>query len=391
MHLTVNKFSGLRAMRRKRTAEGRLPRGRVGLLAPDPSPQVRWTVGLLPLDVLALDHAPDERHALNVAVPDARARLQGRFATSTVYSRNLPDGSFIELDAGISVSCPELAFVEAGTYMTPMAHILLGYELCGTYSRDGRNPRCGSVAFGVEPATSVERIRSYIEQAGRIRGAQRAKELLSYVADNAWSPMEAVVAALATIPATEGGYGLCEVALNRRRANAPELVKLGCKESRVPDIEIVGTRVGFNYDGRGHFGADAPGGSSSAESTDASKALGSAASRSKYLDDLRRNRELAASGAVVLPVTSEDLFQQGGLDAVMLEAVLVMEKLGDISAAKARELKAIIRTPVLQRERQRIIWSLLPWEPGDAYTRQIADRLARAGHPREVVEAEIVL
>ena len=41
--------------------------------------------------------------------------------------------------------------------------------------------------------------------------------------------------------------------------------------------------------------------------------------------------------------------------------------------------------PVLQRERQRIIWSVLPWEHGDAYARQIADQLARLGHPREIV------
>ena len=113
--------------------------------------------------------------------------------------------------------------------------------------------------------------------------------------------------------------------------------------------------------------------------------------RAKYLDDLRRNRELAASGAVVLPVTSEDLFQRGGLDTVMLEAVLLMEQSGELKPAKARELKAAIRMPALRRERQRIIWSLLPWEPGDAHARQITNCLARAGHAREVIEASIAI
>ena len=117
---------------------------------------------------------------------------------------------------------------------------------------------------------------------------------------------------------SEGGYGLGDVALNRRQLTAPELVSLGCKDSRVPDIELVGTHVGFNYDGHAHFAVG--------ETADGQQAGTDAASvRAKYLDDLRRNRELAAMGRVVLPVTSEDLFQQGGLDAVMLEAVLIAE------------------------------------------------------------------
>ena len=392
MRLAVNKLSGLRALRQARSVQGRLTGERVDLFVPDAAPQVRWTTKLLPLDTLALDAAPDAKRPLRVAVPDAKARLQADFAASTVYSQGLPAESFIELEDGIAVSCPELAFVEAGTYMTPLAHILLGFELCGTYVRDARDARCGNVAFGVEPATSVARIRAYIETAGHVRGSQRAKELLAYVADNAWSPMEAVVAALAAIPTSEGGYGLGQVLLNVRRPNSAVLVSLGCKESRVPDIQVAGTRVGFNYDGREHFElsednvasrvADAQprldrnsredhGSTAEPSAASGRKSPNVAAMRAKYLDDLRRNRELAASGAVVLPVTSEDLFQQGGLDTVMLEAVLLMEQSGELKPAKARELKAAIRMPALRRERQRIIWSLLPWDPGDAHARQI--------------------
>ena len=378
MHLAVNKLSGLRALRRARAAYKALPSERCDLFAPNPDPQVRWTTRLLPLDVLALDAAPDTDHPLAVAVPSAEARLQARFATSTVYSQNLPALSIVELDEGIAASCPELAFVEAATYMTPMALVLLGYELCGTYTRDARNPRCGDVTFGVQPATNVGRIGDFIEYSGRIRGAQKAKQALALVRDNAWSPMEAIVAALALLPMSEGGYGLGDVALNRRQLTAPELVSLGCKDSRVPDIELVGTHVGFNYDGHAHFAVG--------EAAEGQQAGADAASvRAKYLDDLRRNRELAAMGRVVLPVTSEDLFQQGGLDAVMLEAVLIAEELDHIEDGRFDELKALISMPVLQRERQRIIWSVLPWEHGDAYARQIADQLARLGHPREIV------
>ena len=94
-------------------------------------------------------------------------------------------------------------------------------------------------------------------------------------------------------------------------------------------------------------------------------------------------------GRVVLPVTSEDLFQQGGLDAVMLEAVLIAEELDNLDSERTERFKATIRIPVFQRERQRIIWSVLPWEPGGTYAHQIADQLARMGHAREVIEAVI--
>ena len=90
MHLAVNKLSGLRALRRARAAHKALPSERCDLFAPNPDPQVRWTTRLLPLDALGLDAAPDTDHPLAVAVPSAETRLQARFATSTVYSQNLP-------------------------------------------------------------------------------------------------------------------------------------------------------------------------------------------------------------------------------------------------------------------------------------------------------------
>lgn len=85
----------------------------------------------------------------------------------------------------------------------------------------------------------------------------------------------------------------------------------------------------------------------------------------KYLDDLRRNRELAALGCIILPVTKQDLFALGGLDAVMLEAAMVMDEIdGGFATAGMR---AIIRPGGQQQRRQRLIWSLLPWEEGIAH------------------------
>ena len=93
--------------------------------------------------------------------------------------------------------------------------------------------------------------------------------------------------------------------------------------------------------------------------------------REKYLDDLRRNRELAAMGRVILPVTSNDLFAPGGLDAVMLEAALAMEEFDDRSAGY---LKAIVSSEALRASRQQLVWSLLPWPEGQRHARELLER-----------------
>lgn len=118
-----------------------------------------------------------------------------------------------------------------------------------------------------------------------------------------------------SLPVVELGYGLGPVTLNTRHYTASYLVERGCPASRVPDIELVGLPLGFNYDGRLHLDlasiakADGPHVETAVRQV-----------REKYLDDLRRNRELTAMGVVTLPVTSEDLFREGGCDALVFEA-----------------------------------------------------------------------
>ena len=69
--------------------------------------------------------------------------------------------------------------------------------------------------------------------------------------------MEAVIALLALLPPNEQGYGLGQISLNVRHEASEDLVLLGARASRVPDIEIVGSHVGFNYDGSQHLNLEA--------------------------------------------------------------------------------------------------------------------------------------
>lgn len=357
MLLATCNQTALRALRVFRSAHGTLPAERHELPRPDPFPQQRWSKRIVPLAALGLASPPSVEDPVDVIVPDAASRTQASFFSCCVHPSSLPADSYLTLGNGLCIPCPELLFLQMAAIMTPEAHALLGYELCGTYSRSATEPRTGEVTYGIAPATSVEKIARYLDGCGRRAGVTQARQNLELVCDNAWSPMEAIVALMACLPATKGGYGLGEVALNVRHDASPELASLGCRESRVPDIEVVGTHVGFNYDSHAHFDLEVI----ATATVEGSPDSAIREVREKYLDDLRRNRELAAMGRIILPVTPADLFTPGGLDAVMLEAALAME---EFDGRSAEDLRACLGSQSLTAKRQRLIWSLLPWPKG---------------------------
>lgn len=357
MRVAVNGLVALRALRVFRSSRATLPTERVPPPPPDPSPRRRWNAGLFPLERLALDDPPSAERPVELVVARAIDRVQARFATCSVHPSRLPADSFVDLGDGLFVPCPELLFLQLSRVMMPEALALLGYELCGTYVRDPRDPQGGVVTYDVQPVTSVSAIASYLDACGVHAGVVESRRVLARVRDNSWSAMEAVIALLATLPVHELGYEFGDIVLNVRHGASPELVSLGAKESRVPDIEIVGTHVGFNYDGRGHLDLESI--AAAAAAGDASREL--QAVREKNYDDIKRDRELAAGGRIIFPMVAQDLYTPGGLDAVMLEAAQAMH---EIDGRSISNLQVAIDGSGLSKRRQRLVWALLPWKRG---------------------------
>lgn len=363
MRVAVSGLTALRALRVYRRSRAPLPTERAVAPRPDPSPRRRWSAGIVPLERLALDAPPTADHPLEVVVARPRDRSQARFFETRVHPSRLPAESFVDLGGGLFMPCPELLFLQLSRVMPPEVLSLLGYELCGTYSRDPQDPREGPVVYDVPPVTSVARIASYLARCGEHAGVLESRHALSHVRDNSWSPMESIIALLAVRGVHELGYGLGDVVLNVRHGATPELVALGARGSRVPDIEVVGTHVGFNYDGASHLDL---------ESIARAAATGDAAAqmravRRKSFDDLKRNRELAAKGRLIFPVVSEDLFSPGGLDAVMLEAAEAMHEIDGVSLS---DIRAALDGTLLTGRRQRLLWALLPWKRGAGCMRE---------------------
>jgi hypothetical protein len=180
--------------------------------------------------------------------------------------------------------------------------------------------------------TSVAKLKAFTLSASRIRGAGNARRALKFVMDDAWSPMEAVVATMLAMPVEKGGYGLGPCDLNRRFDTPQSLLVASARSSRVPDILIPRAGVGFNYDGENHLDLNSIVAAvrevdAHPESASASLDLQSrlAKVRGKAVDDLRRNRELAALGLTIFPLVKEDLFRPRGLDAVVAQAMSAIE------------------------------------------------------------------
>ena len=341
---------------------------RIDLIPPDPSPGKRFTKKLFDMPHLGLALTTGKHPDLDVAVPGKELRLRMNGAHNTIYgsTRSLPPHSFIEVDDGIAISCPELIFLEMVDVMPLMRLVMLGHELCGTFSRDPHDPRNGEATLSCPPLTSCERIEAFIRETKWNAHAEQALRALSLVSDNAWSPTESIVAAVASLPYEEWGYGFGRCILNKRIDTSTGLALATGKDSRRPDILFEGTPVGLNYDGAIHLDLDAvakaamelernPGEAANQQAFDAIMHE----VRSKAVDDIRRNRELASAGYIVFPVTKEDLYEEGALDTVMLQ---VMKTIENLTGKDLSREKRLLEIRFCRGKRQELIWSVLPGE-----------------------------
>lgn len=374
----LNALKVLRMVRRKEVPGASLSR-RTNLQLPSPAPKKRWSASAI--DLSALGILFDERHPLGIAVPAANKRVRMRSVSNTVYASGLPENSFVDVGNGVFISCPELLFVELTNVMDAPAHVLLGLELCGSFARDPNDPRNGTVAFDLAPVTSAEKIRSYIERCKNVRDLSYAAERAKYVLDNAWSPMEAILATLLRLPIGEYGYDLGELELNRR-VEAPEQLRPYVeKTTRVPDILLKGTTVGVNYDGEVHFDLEEIA-RRAASGEDVAAAIDDA--RRKVVDDRRRDRDLLAQGYLVLPATSEDLYQEGDLDKLAGQLIELAERTAGRDYSLQRK---VLELKMATGPRQRVIWSLLPGERGRRLARELSEEARREF---ELVAEELV-
>ena len=224
---------------------------RVELIEPDPGKAGRWSAHLFDLSRFGLPSTPSWETPMHVAVPHAKHRLRVKDVESTVYSSGLPREAFVDVGEGLSIAGPELLFVEMAVELSPIEHLLLGMELLGTFALDAVDPQDNAACCGISPATTLAKLACFMENAHGVKGLARARKTLNKLVENAWSPAEALIAALMVLPAEDDGYAMGPIALS------------GCVSAdgtpgqaswRIPDIVFIGSSVGLSYDGGERLG-----------------------------------------------------------------------------------------------------------------------------------------
>ena len=189
--------------------------------------------------------------AIHVLVPGKldSNRLEG-FERHCWTSR-IPEHSFCRLDGDVYLSLPEFSFLQLAGVLNMQQLVLVGYWLCSSYRLNGTD-----LPLTVDPITTVAKLEEYLAGATGCYGASKACQALRWIVDGARSPLEADVAALASLPVRLGGYGLPRPAINYQiKASDFDAETLDRDDRTYFEIDLYwkGKRVGLEYDGAIHY------------------------------------------------------------------------------------------------------------------------------------------
>lgn len=160
---------------------------------------------------------------------------------------SIPADLVRELAPGVYVAGPELCFIQMAGTLPLVGAVVLGHELCGSYSHFARM----ASGFYERPAlTSVEKIKDAMKRLKGLYGLARAKKALRWVRDGSASPMETVVSCMLCLPTSMGGFGKRAPILNCEQPLDDAAQKIaGTKVAKV-DTGYPDTMTGMEFDGR---------------------------------------------------------------------------------------------------------------------------------------------
>ena len=199
-----------------------------------------------------LEHVSNPIHVL--VGNRAKGTSTNRLITH-VYSGPIPNGAVLNLGHGVCLCSPQFVFVQLAAQVDLVNAVLIGMELCGTYSKwrlrpaqmgdpyyqaSSENRGC---TFEIPPVMRVKRLQAFVDRQRGQRGAVGARAALRWVLDASASPMETAVYLLLCLPKRLGGYGLPKPVLN------PKLIisNPDGKKERYPDLFWKGVNIDVEY------------------------------------------------------------------------------------------------------------------------------------------------
>ncbi len=215
-----------------------------------------------------------------------------------VDSGKFPKGSFCKLAPFYGCPVPELAFLQMANCNTLVGQIVLGFELCGSYTLDGDR----GAAYKVPPSTSIKKLAQYCGRASLHGGSKKALRAIRYVEDGSASPQETSLYLMLCLPCRLGGFGFPRGTLNGT-VDVSSVTQVRYREDlRRCDILWEREKVAIEYESTEfHSGSE------------------------KLEADAARRTLLQAAGFSVVTVTRNQLRSLGGVRRVA-EAVLKLTK-----------------------------------------------------------------
>lgn len=198
-----------------------------------------------PTDPAVIETLKSQLHQpIHILVPPNSSWKRTRTIIPHEFGGALEPGNLWHLTDSVLLCGPALSFIQTGTHMPELDHLLYGYQLCGAHALD-------EIPGGIvqrRPLALTAELGSFIERHPCLRGARIARNRMRYLRDGAASPMESALALRLLLPRKRNGMGIASLVLNHCIEVPAHLHRLaGCRRFYL-DVFIPKANIGLEYD-----------------------------------------------------------------------------------------------------------------------------------------------
>ena len=261
----------------------------------------------------------DFRKHLELGVFDLSRRAYRKSLRTRILRRDLPSNSLIWAGRHTAFASPELVIVQLASRLSEVRLAQIIMELTGYYSlppetkqgeRTLNNPS-SRTTYGLEPVTTIARIRSFACHVRMARNQHILNAALEIALDRAASPIESAAAIVLRRPIELGGYSMRKLLLNPK-VEVPEYVsKFVSQKAYYPDMYFPDCATDLEYEST-EFHLDPI----TANWSSYDIAQWRTHQAHKAASDRKRAREIEALGIRVIPIIWEDLLSSDQLDRI---------------------------------------------------------------------------
>lgn len=302
----------------------------------------------------------DKRHPLDVVVPDRKSRVRSAMVNCTVCGRVMPKGAywsaeFVDSGMFVAMESPAHSFVslahaldeamDTENLTVPEARGLLlayGYELCGKYAKDAKDPHGKDAHYRIDAATSRAELIKWCwdpRNAGT-KGIETARKYVASVKDGAYSPPEAIHATVFGTKPELGGLGMGNVVLNESLGLSHEQRNLVHRAPITPDLQFSGMKRVLEYQGEPHGEVE------------------------QHREDASRVQDYGALGYVVFQASADDMKNADTYEAFLRRFAAWMRH--DFNCGVNAQIQAVLDDRRYEKPRHALLNALLdkehnPW------------------------------